>query len=638
MRQALELLGQGFVEHPGNDALRDALAAGRLTDSDFYRQLLRLIYRLLFLMVAEERRLVQLDGAEHAGHQQLYAAWYGVGRLRDRAERRRGDDRHGDLWRGLAQTFHLFRNDEAAMALGLGVLDGELFGLDACPSLEPAQLRNDTVLQAIWALSTFEEQSKTKKRLGRRRVSYAALDVEELGSVYEGLLELHPKADPAAKSFGFVQGTERKSTGSYYTPKELVAELIKSALEPVLAERLAAAPTREEKERAILAIRVCDPAAGSGHFLLAAARRLGRELAIVRSGEAEPTPIAYRRAVRDVVRHCLYAVDRNPLAVDLCKVALWLESQAPGVPLSFLDHRVRCGDALVGVFDLGVLQGGIPDEAFKALTGDDKEVAKALAKRNKAERKASLFQAQAAQDLKGFAAALGALDAIDEPDPAGVAAKAERYQAVHDDPAWTRWKTACDLWCAAYYAPKTEAWAKRVPTTAHVWQALADPARLSSRAARPCGEPRRGSGCPPLAAWNSPRSWPPAASTSCWATRPGSGSSSRSRSSSPRAIRKLPRRRTRPARQNYDRRPCYGPGGFGQTGATRRIPASQALRRGRQCVRPDEHSFPADGDRRRQHLRAVRRAILSSRLSTCWAGGLDRADGYRHRQHDEGLL
>ena len=135
------------------------------------------------------------------------------------------------------------------MALGLGVLDGELFGLDACHNLEPAQLRNDTVLKAIWALSTFEEQSKTKKRLGRRRVSYAALDVEELGSVYEGLLELHPKADPAAKTFGFVQGTERKSTGSYYTPKDLVAELIKSALEPVLAERLAAAPI-EGGERA----------------------------------------------------------------------------------------------------------------------------------------------------------------------------------------------------------------------------------------------------------------------------------------------------------------------------------------------------------------------------------------------------
>ena len=360
------------------------------------------------------------------------------------------------------------------------MLDGELFGLDACPNLEPAQLRNDTLLQAIFELSTFEEKAKSRKRQGRRRVSYAALDVEELGSVYEGLLELHPKADPAARTFGFVKGGERKSTGSYYTPKELVAELIKSALEPVLAERLAAAPTAEDKERAILAIRVCDPAAGSGHFLLAAARRLGRELAMVRTGEAEPAPLMYRRAVRDVVRHCLYAVDRNPLAVDLCKVALWLESQAPGVPLSFLDHRVRCGDALVGVFDLGVLQAGIPDEAFKALTGDDKEAAKALAKRNKAERKASLFQAKAAEDLAGFATALAALDAIDEPDPAGVAAKARRFAELRHDPAWERWKTACDLWCAAFYAPKTAAWAKRAPTTAHVWQALADPARLPS--------------------------------------------------------------------------------------------------------------------------------------------------------------
>lgn len=100
-------------------------------------------------------------------------------------------------------------------------------------------------------------------------------------------------------------------------------QLIKSALEPVIVDRLAKAKTSDDKERALLALKVCDPASGSGHFMLAAARRIGRELARVRSGEVEPNPEDYRRAVRDVIRRCIYAVDRNPLAVDLCKVALW---------------------------------------------------------------------------------------------------------------------------------------------------------------------------------------------------------------------------------------------------------------------------------------------------------------------------
>ena len=98
-----------------------------------------------------------------------------------------------------------------------------------------------------------------------------------------------------------------------------------------MQDHLAAAATREANEQALLSLTICDPAAGSGHFLLAAARRVGRELAIVRSGEAEPAPETYRAALRDVIRHCVYAVDKNPLGADLCKVALWIESHAPAL-------------------------------------------------------------------------------------------------------------------------------------------------------------------------------------------------------------------------------------------------------------------------------------------------------------------
>ena len=138
-------------------------------------------------------------------------------------------------------------------------------------------------------------------------------------------------------------------------------------------DRMARVKTDEEKEAALLSMKICDPAAGSGHFLLAAARRIAREVASLRSGEAEPTPSDYRAAMRDVIRNCIYAVDKNPLAVDLCKVALWIEGHEPGLPLSFLDYRVKNGDSLVGVADMTVVDEGIPDGAYKVIGDDDKD-------------------------------------------------------------------------------------------------------------------------------------------------------------------------------------------------------------------------------------------------------------------------
>ena len=159
----------------------------------------------------------------------------------------------------------------------------------------------------MYHLSTFSDGRV------RRRINYASLDVEELGSVYESLLDYRPHIEPDDQPrFELAWGGERRRTGSYYTPPELVRELIESALVPVIAERLVGAGTREEKEAALRGLKVCDPASGSGHFLLAAARRLGRELAKVRTGELEPAPEAYRQAVRDIIRECLYAVERIP--------------------------------------------------------------------------------------------------------------------------------------------------------------------------------------------------------------------------------------------------------------------------------------------------------------------------------------
>jgi hypothetical protein len=196
---------------------------------------------------------------------------------------------------------------------------------------------------------------------------------------------------------------------------------------------------------------VCDIACGSGHFLLAATRRLGKELARVRTGEDEPAPERVREAVRDVISHCIYGVDKNPLAVELCRVALWLESHAEGKPLTFLDHRIRCGDSLVGVFDLEVLEHGIPDAAFQAVTGDDKRAAREAKRRNASERDAPLFHAPFAEQLKQIAERLQALDGLPEDTIEQVRAKAVACFRIEQSPEFKRLQLACDVWTAAFF-------------------------------------------------------------------------------------------------------------------------------------------------------------------------------------------
>lgn len=477
VKKALEVLGAGFLENPQSAGLHRAFAEDKLTAAQYYRQLLRLIYRLLFLMVAEERKLLLAEADRDDPRQRIYADWYSVGRLRERAEARRRADPHGDLWEGLKQTFRLFRGEKEAASLGLAALDGELFGAEACHDLERhAALRNDVLLSAVYQLSTFEEEmGRRGKKTGiRRRVNYAALDVEEFGSVYESLLDYHPDVALEPPGFALVAGSERKTTGSYYTPPALVHELIESALVPVMEARLAEAKTPAEKEAALLSLRVCDPAAGSGHFLLAAARRIGKALAAVRTGEPEPAPAPQREAMRDVIRRCLYAVDKNPLAVDLCKVALWIEGHSPGLPLGFLDHHVKCGDSLIGVFDLTVLGEGVPDAAYKPVGDDDKPAAREYAKRNRSERKRPLFRFAAEDALHGLAARFAALTADGERSPADVQAKAEAYRRLRESPEWSRLRTAADLWTAAFFVPKREKGAgpETIPTTSDVWRAL----------------------------------------------------------------------------------------------------------------------------------------------------------------------
>ena len=453
VERAILDFGNGFLSHPNNDGLRTAVVNGDLSAGDYYQQLLRLIYRLLFLMVIEERDLVFPANTPRV-QRDIHRKFYSVARLRRLAEQRYlADPRRQDLWVALQACFRLFEANGPGAKLSIAPLAGDLFSATAIGSLADCTLGNDVLLGCLRSLGLYRHPDSGQLI----RVNYAALNVEEFGSVYEGLLEYEPEftGEGHELHFGFRQGDDRATTGSHYTPDDLVQPLIRHSLDHLIAERLQA----DDPEAALLELRVADIACGSGHILLAAARRIATELAVVRTGEEQPSPPAYRAALRDTIRRCIYGVDLNPLAVELCKVALWLEAHIPGQPLNFLDHHVKCGNAIVGFARREELGQGVPTAAFKTLPGDDKDVGTAFRKKNKEELQ---HQTQAALDftpeirghLEAVLEAWQAFSALPEQTPAQIDTKKEHFAAFSQGEHAGLLRTIADIPVAQFYIPK----------------------------------------------------------------------------------------------------------------------------------------------------------------------------------------
>ena len=470
---ALKELGSGFLE--ANRELHEKLAAHEIGLTEWFNELLRLVYRLIFLMVAEDRNLLHPPDAG-AEERLLYAEGYSLAMLRALATRRSAWDRHHDRYEGLKIIFRALEGGEPR--LGLPALGG-LFAPGLLPTLEASRLPNRALLSAIYRLGWISDGA------GVAPVNWQAMETEELGSVYESLLQLQPQLAEDGRRLVFAsdaaeaKGNQRRTTGSYYTPDSLVQALLDTALDPVLDRAEAGAADPAE---ALLSLTVLDPACGSGHFLLAAARRIATRVARYRAGGA-PSSEDFRHALRDVARRCIHGVDRNPMAVELTRVALWIETVDPGLPLGFFDAQIRCGDSLLGVFDLEALEQGIPDGAYKPLAGDDAETARHFAKRNRDEREGqgSLDFARGGGVLpaaRQFATLGSRLRALPEDTPEQVAERARLFAALRAGPEWYATKVACDAYVAAFLAPKTGGVpANRntvtIPTTAPVWEAMA---------------------------------------------------------------------------------------------------------------------------------------------------------------------
>lgn len=463
VKRSLDIFGSGFLDYRLNPEFTAAVSQNEIEAKPYFNTLLRTIYRLLFLIVTEERKLIYPEDEKDTRNRKIYFEYYSIERLRRLALKRNFVEKDKfDLWEGLKATFKLFETNGYGKVLGIAPLGGDLFSDSAFNfngySLHGLRLSNENLLNVVANLTLTRNGGGTISR-----VNYSDLDVEELGSVYEGLLELHPVfyLEGSTPTFGFTEGSERKLTGSYYTRHDLVAQLIKTALIPLIEERIEGKNTAAEQEKAILGIKVCDPATGSGHFLLAASRVLAFYLAKARSGEENPGEKWMTQAKRDVIQKCIYGVDLNPAAVELCRLALWIEGHNSGKPLSFLEHKIKNGNALVGVDRLELLKEGIPDGAFKETIGDNKEVVRAQKKRNAEFKKRKQYtflmsKTHFEADIHRFAESNRAIDAIKGDNLSEVEQQKKRYDAARNNKGWMKTLTACNLYTYAFYQPYTE--------------------------------------------------------------------------------------------------------------------------------------------------------------------------------------
>ena len=480
VREAVKALGTGFLRHPANAELRRNLDVNA-----YHAALLRLVYRLIFLFVAEDRGVLHHPDADEQARER-YATYFSTARLRRQANRHRGTV-HGDLYQALRLVLDGLGDENGRPELGLPGLGGLFDHTDADTPLDRLSLANRDLLGAIRHLSRVRDPIS-----GRwRQIDYRNIGSEELGAVYEWLLESVPKHNATDGTFELVDraGNNRKKTGSYYTPASLIETLLDSTLDPVIDDaqkrgelRASEAGDPDPTEHIVdelLKLTVCDPACGSGHFLVAAARRIAKRVASVREKNPEPTVPAVRHALHEVIARCVYGVDLNPMAVELAKVSLWMEALEPGKPLSFLDAHIKHGDGLIGATP-ALINDGIPTKAFKSIEGDDPSYARALARRNDQERQEhqpDLVELYAGRKMSNvaFAASLRRIAEAPANSLRDVRRQAAAYREWEKSSEYVHAKHVADAWCAAFMWHKAK---EAPPAVTHtIFRDIRDPGR-----------------------------------------------------------------------------------------------------------------------------------------------------------------
>ncbi len=381
---------------------------------DALEQALTIVYRVLFLLFAESRSLVPL-------WHPVYRDSYSIDTLVTAAIR--GQDARG-LWDALRAIARLAHSGCRAGDLRVTPFNGRLFAPARTPLAERRDLDDDRARHALVSLAT----RAGARGSSRERIAYRDLGVEQLGSVYESLLDYQPSTNPIA----LVPGSGvRKSTGTFYTPQPIADYLVRSTLRPLV---------RDAQPHDILALRIVDPAMGSGAFLVAACHYLSHayEAALIREGGCHPGDMGEpaRAAIRrTIAERCLYGVDINPMAVQLARLSLWLATLAADRPLTFLDHRLQTGDSLLGAW-------------MDSLRRNPSASRRAVRPGNMSR---DLFdEAIVETALRDALPVRFSLELTPDDTLEHVRAKEQALAALQrHDTGLSRWKRIADVWCAA---------------------------------------------------------------------------------------------------------------------------------------------------------------------------------------------
>jgi hypothetical protein len=393
---------------------------------DAFEQALTIVYRVIFLLFAEARALVPV-------WHPVYRQSYSLDALRAAVERPYGA---AGLWDALRAIARLAHAGCAAGDLKVTPFNGRLFAPARTPLAEHRNLDDEAARRAVLALST----RSSADRAGRERIAYRDLGVEQLGAVYETLLDYRPEIAPASPSTRRARvelragsGT-RKATGTFYTPQPIAEYVVRRTLGPLV---------RGIEPERILQLRIVDPAMGSGAFLVAACRYLAAayEAALVRAGGCHPSDIGERERAairRTVAERCLYGVDLNPMAVQLARLSLWLATLAGDRPLSFLDHRLQVGNSLLGAW-LAAL-GRAPRRAPRRASND---------------RGHLLFDELRVRDvLREVLPVRFSLESMPNDTVEQVREKERALAAMNTrGSALKTWRRIADLWCGSWFAP-----------------------------------------------------------------------------------------------------------------------------------------------------------------------------------------
>lgn len=374
--RVLERFIRGVLENEENE--------GKVDDLEMlYQESLIYLYRILFILYAESIGLLPVDNP-------LYRESYSLESVKELVTdpKKSFEPNSYYMWETLSAIFRLIDEGFEGGGLKVPAYNGKLFHPDSTPTLSKCRVSDDVMAEVLRDLML------TSGRKGRTRdiISYRELGIDQLGSIYESLLELEPKIAeedlavvkikgelqyvpksrlkgeekveeeiPAGTFYLAAWGGRRKSSGTYYTPKQITRFLVRQALEPLVEGK-----SSEE----ILQIKVLDPAMGSGAFLVAAVEFLAEKYkeVLIREEVIDKDEIDAEREAefkRLVLENCIYGVDVNPMAVELAKVSLWLATMAKEKPLTFLDHKLKCGNSLIGANHEKVRF--VPNEIFKQL-------------------------------------------------------------------------------------------------------------------------------------------------------------------------------------------------------------------------------------------------------------------------------